>query len=64
MMDFIAFALYLCIGCCLLVIVPVMMIPNLSMGRKLLLCNLGFLIFVPFALGIYYWLGAPQMVNS
>lgn len=61
MMQFVAFALYLCIGCALLVIVPVMMIPGLSMGRKLLICNLGFLIFVPFALGIYYWLGAPQM---
>jgi hypothetical protein len=61
MTQFTAFTLYLCLGCCLLVVAPVMMIPGLSVRRKLLICNLGFLIFVPFALGMYYWLGAPEM---
>jgi uncharacterized membrane protein YdjX (TVP38/TMEM64 family) len=61
MMEFVAFAFYVCISCCLLVIAPVMMIPALPMKRKLLISFIGILIFVPFALVLYSWLGAPQM---
>ena len=60
-MQFIAFALYLCISAMLLVTVPVMLHPTLSSRRKLLICALGFLIFVPGGFALYAFLGAPPM---
>lgn len=61
MTQFIAFALYLCLGTLLLIFVPVMMAPGLSGKRKLLICAVGFLILVPGGLALYAYLGVPPM---
>lgn len=64
MIEFIAFALYICVSCLFAVMAPIMMVPNLPMRRKLWISAIGFLIFVPFSLLLYYWLGAPQLANA
>ena len=61
MLHFIAFAFYLCVSCFLLITVPVMMVPGLSMKRKVLICGFAFLVLVPAGLALYAWLGAPQL---
>ena len=63
MTQLIAFAFYLCMSCMLLVVAPVMMVPGLSMKRKLLICGFTFVVLVPIALMLYVWLGAPQMAR-
>ncbi|MBX9725689.1 MAG: hypothetical protein K2X09_00360 [Rickettsiales bacterium] len=64
MIEFIVFAFYILISSVLLIIVPVMMLPGMPIKRKLLICGIGFLIFVPFSLLLYSWLGTPQLANS
>ena len=64
MMQFIIFSFYLCISAILLVTVPVMLHPTLPVGRKLLICTMGFFIFVPGGLAVYAFLGAPQLAVS
>jgi hypothetical protein len=64
MMQFIAFAFYLCLSAMLLVAVPVMMHPTLPMRRKLLIVALAFLILVPGGLALYTCFGAPNMAVS
>lgn len=61
MTQFAMFALYLCMGCFLLVMVPVMLHPTLPQKRKLLICVLSFVLLVPVTLGLYTVIGAPQM---
>lgn len=61
MMQFLAFALYLCFSAALLIAVPVMLHPTLSASRKLLLCGILFLVFVPGGLTLYALVGAPPM---
>ena len=63
MSAFIAFAFYLCFSATLLVVAPVMMVPGLSMKRKLLICTFTFVVLVPVGLALYAWLGAPKMVT-
>ncbi|MFZ4540465.1 MAG: hypothetical protein ACOYNL_01485, partial [Rickettsiales bacterium] len=64
MMQFAAFAFYLCLSATLLIVAPVMMHPTLPMKRKLLITAFSFLILVPIGLALYAWLGAPTMAVS
>lgn len=61
MTQFAMFALYLCMGCFLLVMVPVMLHPTLPQRRKILICVLSFVLLVPISLGLYALIGAPPM---
>lgn len=61
MTSFLAFALYLCLSCLLLVVVPVMMHPTLPPRRKVLITVVSFVILVPLGLFIYAFVGVPQM---
>jgi hypothetical protein len=64
MSQFIAFALYLMMSATLLVVVPVMMHPTLSMPRKMLIVFITFFILMPGGLALYTFLGAPNMAVS
>jgi hypothetical protein len=64
MIEFAIFALYLCLSSFLIIIIPVMMVPGLSMKRKLLISFIGFVVFIPCSLLLYMWLGAPQLAAS
>ena len=64
MTSFLAFCLYLCLGCLLLVGVPILRHPSLPRGRKALLFGLLFLLLVPGALVIYSMLGAPMLASQ
>ena len=64
MTQFIAFALYLCVSCTLLIAVPVLMHPTLRPRYKLLICTTSFFVLVPIALAIYAYIGAPNMAVS
>ena len=61
MVNFIIFALYLAGGAALLIIWPIMLLPTLSLKRKILLSVLTFVLLVPVGLGLYAWLGVPQL---
>lgn len=61
MTQFLGFALYLCLGALLLVVVPVLMVPAMPMRRKLLICAITFLILIPGGLALYAYLGVPSM---
>jgi hypothetical protein len=63
MMKLIAFAFYLCVSTMLLIVVPVMMHPTLPAKRKMLICIVSFLVFVPGGVALYAWLGVPQMAQ-
>lgn len=63
MIEFIIFALYICVGCFLIVVTPVMMVPGLALKRKLLICFVGFVILIPLAVLIYSWIGTPQLAH-
>ena len=63
MISLLAFALYLCLSCLLLIVAPVMMHPTLPMRRKILITLFSFFVLVPLALGIYTVVGAPQMAT-
>jgi hypothetical protein len=64
MIQFIVFALYLCLGVTALIAWPVIRHPTLPARRKLLISTLVFLTLVPLALLLYAFLGAPQMAGS
>jgi len=64
MIEFILFALYLCVSAALLIIWPVMMHPTLPPKRKLFISIASFVILVPLGLALYAWLGVPQMAIS
>jgi hypothetical protein len=61
MTQFLAFALYICLGACLLIVLPVLMMPGMSMRNKLLICSITFIVLVPGGLALYAYLGAPPM---
>lgn len=61
MLKFLAFALYLTVGCFLLVTLPIFMHPTLPLRRKLLLAVVSFLVLVPGGLALYAFLGVPPM---
>lgn len=61
MTNFAVFALYLCFSAMALIVAPVMMVPGMSIKRKLLISGFAFFVLVPFGLFLYSWLGAPQM---
>ena len=61
MTHFAVFGIYLCLSAMLLVVMPVMMVPGMSMTRKLLICGFAFFVLVPMGLFLYAWLGAPKM---
>jgi len=60
MTQLLAFAFYLCMSCVLLVAAPVMMVPGLSMKRKLLICDLYLLDFYSFFLGALHLARRPH----
>ena len=61
MTSFAMFALYLCFAALTLVAAPVLMVPGMSVKRKLLICGFAFFVLVPLGLFIYGWIGAPKM---
>lgn len=61
MTNFIAFALYLCFSAMVLIVWPIMLHPTLPMRRKIGIIIFTFLVLVPGGLGLYAWLGVPQM---
>ena len=61
MTNFAVFALYLCFAAMTLVIAPVMMVPGMSMTRKLLISGFACFVLVPLGLVLYMYLGAPKM---
>lgn len=63
MTQFIAFGLYLCFSCFLLISVPVMLHPTLPRRRKILINLLSFTVLVPVALLIYALVGVPKMAG-
>lgn len=63
MIDLMVFGLFTVFGVACLVIVPLMMHPTLSPGKKLLLSLAAFFILVPAGIALYAWLGVPQMAQ-
>lgn len=61
MTNFAVFALYLCFSAMTLVAAPVLMVPGMSIKRKLLICGFAFFVLVPVGLYLYTILGAPKM---
>ena len=61
MTNFAVFAFYLCFAALTLVAAPVLMVPGMSVRRKLLICGFAFFVLVPLGLFLYMWLGAPKM---
>lgn len=61
MIQFLAFALYLCFGVATLIIWPLMIIPGMPVRRKILLGILAFIVVVPGGLALYALVGVPPM---
>lgn len=63
MVDLILFAGWILLGVCCLVIWPIMIHPTLPVKRKLVLGIVSFVVLVPLGIGLYLWLGVPQMAD-
>ena len=61
MINFIVFALYICVGALLLIIWPIMLHPTLPLKRKIVISLITFFILIPGGLALYAWLGVPQL---
>lgn len=64
MAEFFTFAMFILLGVMLLVVWPILAHPTLPIRRKLLLSIVSFIILVPLGIGLYLWLGVPQLAGN
>lgn len=63
MIDLLAFGLFIMFGVVILVIWPLLLHPTLPLRQKLLLSIAAFVVLIPAGIGLYLWLGVPQMAQ-
>lgn len=63
MVELFGFGLFITFGVACLVVWPVLLHPTLPLRKKLWLSIIAFLVLVPLGVGLYAWLGVPEMAQ-